>query len=121
MLYEVITHEFIGVATSIHDSMVVLPNKWIRDLFESRLEQPKSIYELRIKSNKVYPSYKGIKGFRILTNYGNIEIKLFNETPDYRDNFIKLVCDEVYDSLLFHRVINNFLIQTGALDSKLVV
>jgi cyclophilin family peptidyl-prolyl cis-trans isomerase len=43
---------------------------------------------------------------------------LFDETPEYRDNFIKLVSDDFYDSLLVHRVIKDFLIQTGAADTR---
>ena len=77
-----------------------------------------NLYELRLKTNKQYPSYKQIKGFRIVTTKGNITIRLLNETPEYRDNFIKLVCDDFYDSLLVHRVLQDYLIQTGAADSK---
>ncbi len=55
----------------------------------------------------------------ISTPYGNMRVKLFNETPLHRDNFIKLVKQGFYDSLLFHRVINNFMIQGGDPDSKL--
>ena len=54
----------------------------------------------------------------ISTPYGNMKIKLFNETPRHRDNFIKLVKQGFYDSLLFHRVINRFMIQGGDPDSK---
>jgi len=54
----------------------------------------------------------------IETSYGNIKIKLYNETPLHRDNFIKLVEKHFYDSLLFHRVINKFMIQGGDPDSK---
>jgi peptidylprolyl isomerase len=52
------------------------------------------------------------------TSYGNIQIKLYNETPLHRDNFLKLVEKHFYDSLLFHRVINRFMIQGGDPDSK---
>lgn len=52
------------------------------------------------------------------TTYGEIELALYNETPQHRDNFIKLVNDGTYDGVLFHRVINNFMIQTGDPDSK---
>ena len=52
------------------------------------------------------------------TAYGNIKIKLYNETPKHRDNFLKLVQNHFYDSLLFHRVINTFMIQGGDPDSK---
>lgn len=54
----------------------------------------------------------------ISTSYGDITIKLYNETPQHRDNFIKLVNDQFYDSLLFHRIIKDFMIQGGDPDSK---
>jgi cyclophilin family peptidyl-prolyl cis-trans isomerase len=50
---------------------------------------------------------------RIETVHGNIDIRLYDETPEHRDNFIKLVNEGFYDDLLFHRVINNFMIQGG--------
>ncbi|MGZ3932103.1 MAG: peptidylprolyl isomerase, partial [Bacteroidia bacterium] len=52
------------------------------------------------------------------TPYGNMKIRLFNETPRHSDNFLKLVKQGFYDSLLFHRVINNFMIQGGDPDSR---
>ncbi len=52
------------------------------------------------------------------TNQGDIAVKLYNETPQHRDNFIKLVEEGVYNGTLFHRVINNFMIQAGDPDSK---
>jgi cyclophilin family peptidyl-prolyl cis-trans isomerase len=52
------------------------------------------------------------------TDMGTMVFRLYDETPLHRDNFIKLVEDQFYDSLLFHRVINNFMIQTGDPDSK---
>ena len=54
----------------------------------------------------------------IATSLGNIVIKLYDETPLHRDNFIKLVEEGFYDDLLFHRVISNFMIQGGDPDSK---
>ncbi len=54
----------------------------------------------------------------IQTNYGKIKLRLYNETPKHRDNFLKLVQQKFYDSLLFHRVINTFMIQGGDPDSK---
>lgn len=47
------------------------------------------------------------------TTEGNICITLSDETPQHRDNFLRLVEEHFYDSLLFHRVIKNFMIQTG--------
>jgi len=54
----------------------------------------------------------------IITPKGNMVVKLFNETPLHRDNFINKVKEGFYDSLLFHRVINNFMIQGGDPNSK---
>ena len=55
---------------------------------------------------------------RMQTNLGTITLKLYNETPLHRDNFIKLVKDGQYKGLLFHRVINEFMIQGGDVTSK---
>ena len=52
------------------------------------------------------------------TSLGNIVVQLYNETPQHRDNFIKLVNDGYYDGVLFHRVIKDFMIQTGDGSSK---
>ena len=52
------------------------------------------------------------------TTCGNIEVVLYNETPKHRDNFVKLVKEGYYDGVLFHRVIKDFMIQTGDPDSK---
>lgn len=52
------------------------------------------------------------------TSKGDLMLKLYNETPQHRDNFKKLVKEGFYDSLLFHRVINNFMIQGGDSQSK---
>ncbi len=54
----------------------------------------------------------------IETKYGNMTVKLYNETPLHRDNFVKLVKEGFYDDLLFHRVINQFMIQGGDPKSK---
>lgn len=52
------------------------------------------------------------------TSKGDIRIALYNETPQHRDNFLKLVKEGFYNDVLFHRVINQFMIQTGDPDSK---
>jgi cyclophilin family peptidyl-prolyl cis-trans isomerase len=51
--------------------------------------------------------------FIISTDYGDIKGVLYNDTPQHRDNFIKLVEDGWYNGSIFHRVINNFMIQGG--------
>ena len=55
---------------------------------------------------------------RIKTSYGECIIRLYNETPQHRDNFIKLAKKGFYDGTLFHRVIQDFMIQGGDPDSK---
>ncbi len=54
----------------------------------------------------------------VTTDYGKMRIKLYNETPLHRDNFIKLVNEGFYNDLLFHRVIKDFMIQGGDPGSK---
>lgn len=54
----------------------------------------------------------------IKTSEGDIRVRLFGDTPKHRDNFLKLVNEGYYDGVLFHRVINDFMVQTGDPDSK---
>ena len=55
---------------------------------------------------------------KIQTMLGDIVVRLYDETPIHRDNFIKLVKEGYYDGTLFHRVIKGFMIQGGDPDSK---
>jgi len=54
----------------------------------------------------------------IETEFGVMKVKLYNDTPKHRDNFIKLAKDGFYDGTTFHRVIKGFMIQGGDPDSK---
>lgn len=54
----------------------------------------------------------------IKTSVGDIRVRLFGDTPAHRDNFLKLVKEKYYDGVLFHRVINEFMVQTGDPESK---
>ena len=54
----------------------------------------------------------------IKTTAGDIKVRLFGDTPKHRDNFLKLVKEGFYDGVLFHRVINEFMVQTGDPESK---
>ena len=62
---------------------------------------------------------KGEKKVVLETTMGTIELKLYDATPLHSANFLKLVKEGMYDSLLFHRVIRDFMIQGGDPDSKL--
>ena len=53
-----------------------------------------------------------------MTTKGGFTVELYNETPKHRDNFLKLVRDSFYNDVLFHRVIRQFMVQTGDPDSK---
>jgi cyclophilin family peptidyl-prolyl cis-trans isomerase len=55
---------------------------------------------------------------KVTTDSGVIVVKLYDSTPLHRDNFAKLVSEHFYDSLIFHRVISNFMIQGGDPQSK---
>ena len=55
---------------------------------------------------------------RMFTTAGVVDMKLYDETPAHRDNFVRLVKNHQYDSLLFHRVIKDFMIQGGDPASK---
>lgn len=54
----------------------------------------------------------------ISTSMGDIKVRLYDQTPEHRDNFLKLVQENFYDGLLFHRVIRNFMIQGGDPESR---
>jgi cyclophilin family peptidyl-prolyl cis-trans isomerase len=58
------------------------------------------------------------KDVEITTTKGIVVVRLSDSTPQHRDNFLRLVKTGYYDSLLFHRVIRNFMIQSGDPDSK---
>lgn len=55
---------------------------------------------------------------KISTTMGDIKVRLFGDTPRHRDNFVKLAKEGFYNGVLFHRVINEFMVQTGDPDSK---
>lgn len=56
--------------------------------------------------------------FDIVTSLGRMRVRLYSGTPRHRDNFVKLVSGKYYDGMRFHRVIGDFMIQTGDPYSK---
>lgn len=71
-----------------------------------------------VETVKEEPKKQAMTEVVIETTLGNITIALYNETPLHRDNFMKLVNDKFYDGILFHRIIQQFMIQAGDPDSK---
>ena len=59
-----------------------------------------------------------MSNIKIKTSFGDIVVRLYDETPLHRDNFLKLVKEKFYDGCLFHRVIKGFMIQGGDPESK---
>lgn len=113
----------IGVAFSAMENFemqsFVIPSFYISTLLKKQNKVPAALASLRtISSKKVSEENKKIKGLVLETDMGNITIRLFNETPEYRDNFIKLAKEQYFDSLLIHRVIADFGIQSGAADTR---
>ncbi len=96
----------------------VCPSVFILDLLKkAKAVQPISSLENQVNDADSQRNSK-IKGLVIETDKGNISIRLFNNTPQYRDNFIQLVRENYFDSLLIHRVIKGFGIQSGAADTR---
>jgi len=96
-----------------------IPSFFIANLLSNKLKRARSLESLRsFSSAEAAAENKKIKALVLKTDLGDITIRLFNETPQYRDNFVGLVKENFYDSLLIHRVITDFGIQTGAADTR---
>lgn len=67
--------------------------------------------------NQAQPTPQG-PVVELLTTEGPVKVVLYDDTPQHRDNFVKLVKEGYYDGLLFHRVIKDFMVQTGDPDSR---
>ncbi|MDX8341608.1 peptidylprolyl isomerase [Draconibacterium sp. IB214405] len=120
------TGKAIGVAYSgtvnFETQSFAIPSEFILDMLRKKTETPEPLEMLKNTSNeKIAAENRKIKGLVLETDYGNITIKLFNETPEYRDNFIRLAKEHYFDSLLIHRVIKDFGIQSGAADTRYAV
>ena len=116
------TQQAIGLAFSetvdYEVQYFAIPSHFIIDLLNKK-SNPKKLESLKTRASQaISEANSKIKGLLIKTDIGDIKIRLFNETPVYRDNFIRLVREGYYDSLLIHRVIKNFCIQSGAADTR---
>ena len=69
-------------------------------------------------NSAVSPDLRNCTHVQLETTLGTIELALYNETPQHRDNFVKLVNNGTYNGVLFHRVIKDFMIQGGDPNSK---
>lgn len=96
----------------------VIPSVYIRELLKKKSTNLLPLKNINQADKAVSEANSKIKGLLIETDMGNIKIRLLNETPAYRDNFIKLVRENYFDSLLIHRVIKGFCIQSGAADTR---
>ncbi len=95
-----------------------IPSGYITELLKTKSERVSPLKQISLTDPALSEANSRIKGLRIETDYGNILIRLHNQTPAYRDNFIKLVREHYFDSLLIHRVIKGFCIQSGAADTR---
>jgi cyclophilin family peptidyl-prolyl cis-trans isomerase len=112
----------IGVAFSAtvdyKQQSFAIPSMYITEMLNKK-EDAKALEVLKTTSNaKVAAENAKVKGLVLETEAGDITIRLFNETPAYRDNFIRLAKEHYFDSLLVHRVIADFGIQSGAADTR---
>ncbi|HCE57481.1 MAG TPA: hypothetical protein DER09_06640 [Prolixibacteraceae bacterium] len=103
---------------SYEEQSFAIPADYIDNLYKTRSRTPFSLASLSRVDEKTAAENRNIKGLVLETSAGNITIRLFNETPEYRDNFIRLAKEKYFDGLLFHRVIAEFGIQSGAPDSR---
>jgi cyclophilin family peptidyl-prolyl cis-trans isomerase len=77
-----------------------------------------SFWACTTKTKPSNPKEEQRKTVEMLTDFGSMTIELYNETPLHRDNFVNLAKNGAFDSLLFHRVIKDFMIQGGDPGSK---
>lgn len=98
---------------------LVIPSTLISELRAKAATSVQPLSQLKSQTDRATgEANKRIKGLLIETDMGNIKIRLYNETPEYRDNFIALVKENYFDSLLVHRVIKGFCVQSGAADTR---
>ena len=84
----------------------------------SMTNKKKTIRKKTVKTEKTVAPTDTMTQVELKTSLGDIVVALYNETPKHRDNFVKLVNEGYYNGVLFHRVIKDFMIQTGDGNSK---
>jgi peptidyl-prolyl cis-trans isomerase B (cyclophilin B) len=86
----------------------------------AEIASPEKLVSGQPLSKEILESISKVKGskVRISTSFGDMIVVLYDETPKHRDNFLKLAGEGFYNGLLFHRVMNQFMIQGGDPDSK---
>jgi len=84
---------------------------------ENTVDAEEQVADTPVIPASVEPEKKN-KMVEIITDFGTMKVRLYDETPLHRDNFIKLVEEGFYNDLLFHRVIKNFMIQGGDPNSR---
>ena len=85
---------------------------------KKELKSETKIVAKKVEEEKSAPITKLGQKVLISTNFGDMTVLLYDETPKHRDNFIKLAKDGFYNGTLFHRVIRDFMIQGGDPESK---
>lgn len=84
----------------------------------SMTNKKKTTRKKTVKTEKTVAPTDTLTQVELKTSLGDIVVALYNETPKHRDNFVKLVNEGYYNGVLFHRVIKDFMIQTGDGNSK---
>lgn len=104
----------------ISTGLFLLFNLFLGEASAQRKTAKKPVRKTAVRKAPMKAIVKDIPGTRVLisTDSGNMIVRLYDSTPLHRDNFIAKVNEGFYDSLLFHRVINGFMLQGGDPNSK---
>lgn len=112
-------HAWVGMSVHRRGYSMMMPlqtfDRWLtKDYSEMPVKTWRDLKDEGID----FPAVDQVKGIVLETTHGDIEIKLYDDQAVYKENMIKLCCRQFYDSLLIHRVIPNFLLQTGSPETK---
>ena len=101
--------------------LVILVVFWLQDNNLWAETEAPSADELKAAERTIARAGSGNTRVTIRTSMGTIEVMLYDETPLHRDNFIRHVEDATYTGVLFHRVVENFMIQAGDPTSRMTL